>query len=124
MRAYRLDEFATDDNEDEGERSRTSSLWGARSFVRSIGSSFGDVELASLGLFDVVFSGHEHDFDAAVWPLPAFDAPGGFPSLPWGRRRQGDHQQQRFICPQCEYYYDEYYGYYGYDKYYDYEYCD
>ena len=59
VRAYRLDEFATDDNEDEGERSRTSPLWGARSFVRSIGSSFGDVELASTTIGRK--SKHKHD---------------------------------------------------------------
>ena len=47
VRAYRLDEFATDDREDKVERSRTSSFWGARSSSRSIGSSFGDVELAN-----------------------------------------------------------------------------
>jgi hypothetical protein len=42
VRAYQLEENATDD----AERSTTSSLWGARSLVRSIGSSLGDVELA------------------------------------------------------------------------------
>jgi len=45
VRAYLLDEFAADDNEDDAERSATSPSWGgARSLARSIGSSFGDVE--------------------------------------------------------------------------------